>query len=92
MCRGIPGRVVAVDGWIGTVDFWGTSRPVLLQVIDEPVGPGDYVLCQRGYAIRRIPPEDVVAVLALYDDVFAHDIAEVEEAERQRASSGGAST
>ncbi len=67
MCRGLPGRVVAVDGWFGTVDFWGTARPMRFELVDEPVAPGDYVLCHLGFALRRIPSEDVAETLALYD-------------------------
>lgn len=70
MCRGVPGRVVAVDGWLGTVDFWGTERVIRLDLLEEAPVPGDHVLCHQGFAQRRIPPEDVGAILAIYGDVF----------------------
>lgn len=70
MCLGVPGRVVSIDGMIATVDFWGVHKHVRLDVIDEPVGPGDYVLNHVGYAIRRIPPEDIAETLALYDELL----------------------
>jgi hydrogenase expression/formation protein HypC len=35
------------------------------------VTPGDYVLNHVGYAIRRIPPEDIGATLAMYDELLA---------------------
>ena len=56
MCLGVPGKVVAVDGLVATVDFWGVRKQVRLEVVDEPVQPGDYILNHVGYAIRRIPP------------------------------------
>ncbi len=68
MCRGLPGRVLSVDGSLAMVDFWGTERSVRLELADEPLEPGDHVLCHLGFAIHRIPPEDVVELLALYDD------------------------
>ena len=83
MCLGVPGRVVSIDGDIAQVDFWGVTKPIRLDVIDEPVGPGDYILNHVGFAIRRIPPEDIEATLALYeelidrgdgDDLMASDI------------------
>lgn len=82
MCLGIPGRVLAVDGLVATVDFWGVKKQVRLEVIDEPVTPGDYVLNHVGYAIRRIPPEDIGETLAMYDhllgdvrgDLMAEDV------------------
>ena len=42
---------------LATVDFWGVRKQVRLEVVDEPVAAGDYILNHVGYAIRRIPPE-----------------------------------
>lgn len=72
MCLGVPGRVVSVDGDIARVDFWGVSKPVRLDVVDAPVAAGDYVLVHVGFAIRRIPPDDIAATLALYDELLQH--------------------
>jgi hydrogenase expression/formation protein HypC len=59
MCLGVPGKVIEIDGILATVDFWGVRRQIRLDIVDEPVAPGDYVLNHVGYAIRRIPPEDI---------------------------------
>ena len=84
MCLGVPGRVVEVDGLLATVDFWGVRKQIRLEVVDEPVQPGDYILNHVGFAIRRIPPGEVASTLALYegllrlaereDDLMASDI------------------
>lgn len=73
MCLGVPGRVVAIDGLLATVDFWGVQKHVRLELIDEPVEPGDYVLNHVGFAIRRIPPDDIEATLALYEELIKGD-------------------
>lgn len=87
MCLGVPGRVVEVNGWTALVDFWGVRKEVLLNIVDEPVQPGDYILNHVGFAIRRIPPESVQETLALYeallrdesDDLMSSDVrAEIE--------------
>jgi hydrogenase expression/formation protein HypC len=70
MCLGVPGKVIAVDGLIATVDFWGVRRQVRLEVVDEPVQPGDYILNHVGYAIRRIPDAEIDATLALYEELL----------------------
>jgi hydrogenase expression/formation protein HypC len=70
MCLGVPGRVIAVDGIVATVDFWGVRKAIRLDVIDEPVAPGDYVLNHVGYAIRRIPAAEAEATLAFYDEIL----------------------
>jgi len=72
MCLGVPGKVVAVDGLLATVDFWGLRKQIRLELVDEPVQPGDYILNHVGYAIRRIPPGDIGATLALYEELLTH--------------------
>ena len=70
MCLGVPGLVVDVDELTAVVDFWGVRRRVRLELVDEPVKPGDYVLNHVGFAIRRIPAEDVQTTLHLYEQLL----------------------
>jgi hydrogenase expression/formation protein HypC len=83
MCLGVPGKVLEVNGLIAMVDFWGVRKEIRLEVVDEPVQPGDYILNHVGYAIRRIPAGEIDATLALYqelltraeeDDLMAADV------------------
>jgi hydrogenase expression/formation protein HypC len=70
MCLGVPGRVIDVNGLVATVDFWGVTRQVRLELVDQPVAPGDYILNHVGYAIRRIPSEEIQETLALYEELL----------------------
>lgn len=70
MCLGVPGRIVAIDGWTAVVDFFGVRRMVRLELVDQPVVPGDYILNHVGYAIRRIPEDDIAGTLALYEQLL----------------------
>ena len=82
MCLGVPGFVVEVHGNIALVDFFGAYRHVRLELVDQPVAPGDYILNHVGYAIRRIPEEDIEGTLEMYrqllreadDDLMAADV------------------
>ncbi len=78
MCLGVPGKVLAIDGLNATVDFFGVKKELRLDVVDEPVSVGDYVLNHVGFAIRRIPAEEVGETLAMFDqilkDVAADDL------------------
>ena len=82
MCLGVPGRVIEVCDNLAIVDFFGVTRQVRLELVDEPVAPGDYVLNHVGYAIRRIPERDIEGTLAMYrqllqeaeDDLMAADV------------------
>lgn len=67
MCLGVPGRVIEIHDCTATVDFWGVRKEVRLDIVDEPVVPGDYILNHVGFAIRRIAPESVAETLALYE-------------------------
>jgi hydrogenase expression/formation protein HypC len=70
MCLGVPGKVLAIDGLNATVDFFGVRRELRLDIVDEPVQVGDYVLNHVGFAIRRIPPDEVQETLALFDRIL----------------------
>jgi hydrogenase expression/formation protein HypC len=70
MCLGVPGKVLEVNGLEATVDFFGVKKLLRLDIVDEPVAVGDYVLNHVGFAIRRIPPEDVGETLALFEQVL----------------------
>jgi hydrogenase expression/formation protein HypC len=70
MCLGVPGRIVDINGLVATVDFWGVKRQVRLELVDAPVAIGDYVLNHVGFAIRRIPEEDIEGTLSLYEQLL----------------------
>lgn len=70
MCLGVPGRIVAIDGQMATVDFWGVRRQVRLDLVDAPVSVGDYILNHVGFAIRRIPDDEIAGTLALYEELL----------------------
>jgi hydrogenase expression/formation protein HypC len=70
MCLGVPGKVLEIDGLDATVDFFGVRKKLRLDIVDEPVQVGDYVLNHVGFAIRRIPPEEVQETLALFDRIL----------------------
>lgn len=82
MCLGVPGRVMEVRGQVAVVDFWGVKRETRLDVVDEPVEVGDWILNHVGYAIRKIPAEEVAETLSLYElllkeadsDIMAADV------------------
>jgi len=67
MCLGAPGKVVSIEGEVAVVDFGGVRRPVALDLVDEPVGEGDHVLVHVGFAIRRIPPEELAETMAFFE-------------------------
>jgi len=91
MCLGLPGRIVSMSGKTARVDFWGSVRTVKLDAMKEAILPGDYIIDHAGFAVRRIPDEDVADTLALYEvilceaggDPIATDVIGLEEAEEE---------
>jgi hydrogenase expression/formation protein HypC len=72
MCLGVPGKVLSIsdDGLSAQVDFFGVQKELRLDIVDVPVSIGDYVLNHVGFAIRRIPPEEVAVTLELFDQIL----------------------
>jgi hydrogenase expression/formation protein HypC len=62
----VPGKVLTVEGAVAAVDFFGLQRRIRLDIVDQPVAVGDYVLNHAGYAIRRIPEGEIEETLDLY--------------------------
>ena len=83
MCLGVPGRVLEVHGTMALVDFFGVSRQVRLELVDEPVAPGDYILNHVGFAIRRIPESDIAGTLAMYQQLMREAEADLMAADVQ---------
>lgn len=72
LCLGVPALVldVSADGLVAIVDCFGARHPVRLELVDSRVSPGDYVLNHVGYAIRRIPDDDIAETLACYEQLL----------------------
>lgn len=73
MCLGVPGEVQSVDGLRATVDFWGVEKEVRLDTVDAPVEPGDHILNHVGFAIRRIPDDEIEETMELYESFMTGD-------------------
>jgi hydrogenase expression/formation protein HypC len=70
MCLGVPGRILSIDGLVATVDFFGVRKQIRLDIVDVPVAPGDYILNHVGFAIHRIPAEEIGETLLLFDEIL----------------------
>ena len=73
MCLGIPGEILEIDGHEARVEFWNVEKTVRLDIVGETVEEGDYVLNHAGFAIRKIPDEEVEETLAIYESFLDGD-------------------
>ncbi|GAX87545.1 hydrogenase expression/formation protein HypC [Lebetimonas natsushimae] len=67
MCLAIPSKVLKVDeNNMAEVDTLGVKRTVSLDLIQEEVKPGDYVLIHVGYAMSKIDEKFALESIEVY--------------------------
>lgn len=75
MCITIPGRILSIsEDNVAIIDVFGTKREAYLDLIDEPVKVGDYVICHVGYAIERLDEKIALEKLAFLKEVIENEI------------------
>lgn len=75
MCIAFPGKVLSIDqDNFAVIDISGTQREVSLDIVDEPVAVGDYVICHAGYAIQRIDEEAALEKLSFLKELIDNEI------------------
>ncbi|AUX08248.1 hydrogenase expression/formation protein HypC [Halalkaliarchaeum desulfuricum] len=73
MCLGIPGEILEIDGLTARAEFWNVEKEVRLDIVGDEIEVGDYVLNHAGFAIRKIPDDDVEETIELYESLLAGD-------------------
>ena len=75
MCIGFPGIITSIDEKnYAIIDISGTKREVCLDIVDEPVAVGDYVITHAGFAIHKIDVELAQEKLALLKELIENEI------------------
>ena len=58
MCLGVPMKILSVKDQTAICERDGVLREVALQLIDDELNVGDYLLIHLGFAIEVIPQKD----------------------------------
>lgn len=75
MCIGFPGKIISIDkDNYAMIDISGTRREVCLDIVDEPVDVGDYVISHAGYAIHKIDVETAQEKLKFLQELIDNEI------------------
>ncbi len=82
MCYAIPGKVVAVEGRLATVDYYGEKRNAYVDLVSDVV-PNDYIYAQGGFVIRKVSAEAATEILKDWKDLFF----KLQETDRSLANS-----
>ncbi|MBO4551989.1 MAG: HypC/HybG/HupF family hydrogenase formation chaperone [Candidatus Methanomethylophilaceae archaeon] len=71
MCLAIPGKVIAINGETGDIDFGGVTKQTNLSMVDAKIG--DWVVIHAGFAIEVMDEEDAQETIRLWNEVLDHD-------------------
>ncbi|HOK06255.1 MAG TPA: HypC/HybG/HupF family hydrogenase formation chaperone [Syntrophales bacterium] len=75
MCIAFPGKILTIgEDNVAVIDISGTRREVSLDIIDEPVAVGDYVICHAGFAIQRLDEEVALEKLSFLKELIENEI------------------
>jgi hydrogenase expression/formation protein HypC len=75
MCIGFPGKIISIDeDNIAVIDIGGTQREVCLDIVDEDVVLGDYVISHAGYAIHRVDEDLAREKLEFLKELIENEI------------------
>ncbi len=73
MCIGFPGKITAIDQNRALIEIGGVTREIWLDIVDEEVAVGDYVICHAGFAIHRIDEELAREKLSVLTEIIEHE-------------------
>jgi hydrogenase expression/formation protein HypC len=74
MCIGFPGKILSIDEMNqAVIDIGGIRREVSLDIMDEPVDVGDYVITHAGFAIHKVDEEQARESLELLKEILERD-------------------
>ncbi|MEF8776827.1 MAG: HypC/HybG/HupF family hydrogenase formation chaperone [Haloarculaceae archaeon] len=73
MCLGIPGEITEIDGMEARAEFWDVQKTVRLDIVGDTVEEGDYILNHAGFAIRKIPADQVEETIEIYESFLEGD-------------------
>lgn len=79
MCLAIPSKIISIKDNIAIVDTLGVQREAGLDLIDEPLQIGDWVLLHIGYVMSKIDEDSAMESLKLYQEILAQMQAEDSE-------------
>ncbi len=66
MCMACPQKVVAYEEGEALVEFGGKQNKVKSPI---PLAKGEFVLCQAGFVVKKVPPETAEDMLKEFSEL-----------------------
>jgi hydrogenase expression/formation protein HypC len=75
MCIAFPGKIITIDeDNFAVIDIGGTKREVSLDLMDEEVSLGDYVISHAGYAMHKVDEASALESLEALKEIIENEI------------------
>jgi hydrogenase expression/formation protein HypC len=75
MCIAFPGKIISINkNNVAVIDISGTKCEVCLDIVDEDVAIGDYVISHAGYVIHKIDEQTALENLELLRQIMENEI------------------
>ena len=75
MCIAFPGKILSIDSDnYAVIDIGGTQREASLDIVDEPVAIGDYVICHAGFALHKVDEQTAQEKLDFLQHLLDNEI------------------
>ena len=75
MCIAFPGKIISIDeDNFAVIDIGGTKREVSLDLMDEDVALGDYVIAHAGYAMHKVDEAFAKESLTTLKEIIDNEI------------------
>lgn len=73
MCLAIPSKVISIDksSNTATIETLGVSREASLDLMQDEVQVGEYVLLHIGYVMSKIDTQSALESIKLYEEIVA---------------------
>ena len=72
MCISFPGKILSInENNVAIIDVGGTLREISLNLIDEDVAAGDYVISHAGFALHRVDENEAHETLDMLRELMS---------------------
>ncbi len=74
MCLSVPSRVIEIkEDNTAVVEVFGARRLISLDLLQEEIGVGDWVLVHVGFAIQKLDPDYTLESLRLFEELLEEE-------------------
>ena len=74
MCLSVPSRVIEIkEDNTAVVEVFGARRRISLDLLQEEIGVGDWVLVHVGFAIQKLDPDYALESLRLFEELLEEE-------------------